>query len=125
MSSTDMGDPVLIYLDIRSEAERKAACAHARCIILRRMNTPAENVAVIPLQRIGTRQGMIAGKRQRVLDDRDRVIGDGELDDAGFGSTQQNAIIEISGEAFDQPRVDGEARLDAADDLLRTRQCGK
>src|SRR5258708_14168271 len=96
MSSTDMAAPVLIYLDIRSEAERKAACAHARCIILRRMNTPAENVAVIPLQRIGTRQAMIAGKRQRVLDDRDRVISNGELDDAGLGTTHRNAITEIS-----------------------------
>src|SRR5260370_13254759 len=114
MSSTDMAAPVLIYLDIRSEAERKAACAHARCIILRRMNTPAENVAVIPLQRIGTRQAMIAGKRQRVLDDRDRVIGDGELDDAGFASAQQNAIIQISGQASAQPRVDAEARPHAA-----------
>src|SRR5260370_40940219 len=111
MSSHDMAAPVLIYLDLRSEAERKAACAHARCIILRRMNTPAENGAVIPLQRIGTRQAMIAGKRQRVLDDRDRVIGDGALDAAGFGSTQQKAIIDISGRAFGQPRVDGQTLL--------------
>ena len=36
-----------------------------------------------------------------------------------------NAVVEIAGETVDQPRIDGKARLDAADDLLRPRQRGQ
>src|SRR5256885_1846768 len=78
--------------------------------------------AMKPLQRIGAGQAVVAGQRQRVLDDGDRVVGDRKLDDAGFRRAQLGAIVEIAGKALDQARVDRKPRLDAADDLLRPRQ---
>jgi hypothetical protein len=79
----------------------------------------------MPFERIGTCQAVIAGQRQRVLDHRNRVIGDGQLDGVGFGWAQQNAIVVIGGKAVDQAGIDGETRFDAADDILRPRQRGK
>lgn len=77
----------------------------------------------MPLERIGAGQAVIAGQRQRVLDHRDRVVGDGELDDVGFRCAQLDAIVEIAGKALDQARVDRKPRLNAADDFLRAWQC--
>src|SRR4051812_33486 len=67
----------------------------------------------MPLQRIAAAQAVIAGERERVFDDRDRIVRDRELDDAGFGRAQQHAIVEIAGETVDQTRIDGQPRFDA------------
>ena len=53
-------------------------------IVLGRMDTSAQHVTVMPFERIGTCQAVIAGQRQRVLDRRNRIIGDGQLDGVGF-----------------------------------------
>ena len=86
------------------------------------MDAPAQHIAIMPLQRVGAGKAMIAGQRQRVLDRRDRIVGDRQLDDVGFGRAQQNAVVEIAGKTIDQARIDGQPRLDRADDFLRARQ---
>src|ERR1700684_331409 len=98
MNSTDIGNssPVNpVSLRCRAPAARRSpassrpgAYGHARI-----------DITVIPFERIGTRQAVSAGQRQRVLDHRNRVIGDGQLDGVGFGRAQQNAIVVIRGKA--------------------------
>ena len=66
------------------------------------MNPASQNIAIVPFERIGTGQAVIAGQRQRGFDDRDRIVRDGELDDVGLGRAQQNAIVEIARETVDQ-----------------------
>ena len=94
----------------------------ARGIVLRRVHATAQDVAIVPLQRIGARQAVIAGQRQGILDRGDGVVGHGQLDDVGLGRGKRDTVIEITGEGCDQPRIDGEPCLDRPEDLLRARQ---
>lgn len=103
-------------------AQCGTAEAGARGIVLRRVHATAQDVAIVPLQRIGAGQAVIAGQRQGILDRGDGVIGDGQLDDVGLGRGKRDTVIEITGKGCDQPCIDDEPRLDRAKDLLRPRQ---
>src|SRR3954464_11499492 len=52
----------------RLEAQCGTAEAGARGIVLRRVHATAQDVAIVPLQRIGAGQAVIGGQRQGLLD---------------------------------------------------------
>src|SRR5216684_1259352 len=111
MNSTDIGSSrVPVILACTSNPERQAPGVDPRRVVLRRMNAPAQYITIVSFERVGTRQAVIAGQRQRILDHRNRVVRDRELDDVGFGRIELDAVIVVPGKAFDQARVDSQPR---------------
>src|SRR6478752_7946979 len=86
MNSTDM---IWLQFGEGLQAEREPAGGDSGGVVLRGMNAPAQGVAIVPLQRIGSRQAMIAGQRKRVLDHGDGVVRHRHLDDAGLGGAER------------------------------------
>jgi len=82
------------------------------------MDAPAQGVAIVPLQRIASRQTMIARQRQRILDHGDRVVGHRQLDDMGLDDAERQVVVEIIGKTADQARIHRKPRLDAAEHFL-------
>ena len=79
MNSTDM----IVSMFVSLKAQRPSAArpsADAGGIVLRRVHAAAQDIAIVPLQRIGAGQAVIAGQRQRILDHGDGVVGHRQLD---------------------------------------------
>ena len=79
MNSTDMGSSRFCLSYVQRPSARRPAVIGG--VVLRRMNAAAQNVAIVPFERIGAGQAVIAGQRQRVLDDGDRIVRDRQLED--------------------------------------------
>src|SRR6185295_8542709 len=62
MNSTDISLSRFRYV-ICSEAERQTSGDRAGGVVLRRVNPAAQDIAIVPFERIGAGQAVIAGQR--------------------------------------------------------------
>ena len=100
-----------------SRGERRLAGAHQDHVALRRVDPSAEDVAVMPLQRIVPGKPGIARRRDRLLHGGDGVLGHQVFDQAAFRGRQTPF-----GRRAEQDPVLQQQRIDAADQLLESRQ---